>query len=150
MLVGPVLPSLTGGVCWWRTSVPSKELKEKVSRLCSSRSNEKELDRTISKQKSELPAVPEELVLIRLGNGGSFNAEGWELVTSCTRRLIPAPSVELQLQIMFSVLAAVEGLGAVSNKVIKPTVPEPCSSTRKTWKVILVGSSCCRDKYPTR
>lgn len=95
LLFGAALPSLAGGVCWWRTSVPSKELKEKVSRLCSSRSNEKELDRTISKQKSEQPAVPEELVLIGLGNGGSFSAEGWELVTSCTRRLIPAPPVEL-------------------------------------------------------
>lgn len=77
-------------------------LQEKVSRLCSVRSNEKELSWVTSKQELNHSAVQKEeqagSVIIRQGNGESFKGEGWGVTTSCTRRTTPAPSVGLQLQ----------------------------------------------------
>lgn len=77
-----------------------------------------------------------ESVLIKLGDGDSLYGEGWELVTSCTRRTTPAPPVYLQLQSRFNVLTTVEGVRSVSNEAGKPAETEPCSSTRRKCETL--------------
>lgn len=57
-----------------------------------------------------------ELLLTGLGNGDSHDGKGWELVTSGTRRMAPAPPADLHLQTRACALVAGEGLGAVSHK----------------------------------
>lgn len=73
-------------------------------------------------------------MLIGLGNG-----EGWNLMTSGKRKKAPAPRAYLQLKNRFSTLAADEGLGTLSNEASELAKPEPCSSTRRKWQVIIAG-----------
>lgn len=47
-----------------------------------------------------------ESVLISLGNRDSHNGEGWEVVTSGTRKMTPAPPADLLLQSRDSALVA--------------------------------------------
>lgn len=55
---------------------------------------------------------------------------------SFTRRKAPAPPEDLQLQNRFNALAAVKGLGGLSNESSVFSKPEPCSSTRGKWQVL--------------
>lgn len=133
-----------------------KEQQEKVNRLHSLRSIKKELNWVMSKQEPGHPVVPKKgqagSVFIKLAKGDSFDGEGWELMTSYTRRTTPAPPVDLQLQSRFSVLTTAEELRAVSNEGGKPAEPEPCSNTRrKRGRLSATGTgappadpSCCR------
>lgn len=78
-----------------------KLLQEKVSSLHSVRSNEKELNWVISKEKLNHSALQKvgqaEHIIVRQGSGDSFSGKGWGPATSCTRRITPAPPVDLQL-----------------------------------------------------
>lgn len=82
-----------------------------------------------------------EPVLIELGDGDSHDGEGWELVTSGTRRTAPTPPADLHLQNWASALVAGRGLGAVSHKAPAPAKPEPCSSSRREQQLRGVDNS---------
>lgn len=107
---GSLRPGGGGGVLVHKGCVPVEDVycqvkpwQEKVIWLCSVKSDEKELKWVISKQEPNHLAVQKEeqagSVIIRHGNGECFNGEVWGVASSCTRRTIPAPPVDLQLQI---------------------------------------------------
>lgn len=89
-----------------------KELWEEVTRLQSIREDEKEMDQIFSetlkfqgpKPSFEVEGL-EESVPKKLESGNSHDGEGWKLVTSYTRRQVPAPSDNLQFQNRFTALA---------------------------------------------
>lgn len=84
-----------------------------MSRLCSIRENEKEIDRflteTLQRQKSKISAAQKEeqseTVLIQVANGAFCNGESWDCVTSGSRKMAPFPA-SLQMQNRFSSLVS--------------------------------------------
>ena len=78
---------------------------------------------------------------VRVGSRDSQDGEGWKLVTFGTRRKVPAPPQNLQLQNRFSALIANKSLGPLLKKAPKPAKLEPCRSTRRKQQVIVMGDS---------
>ena len=68
---------------------------------------------------------------IRMGNGGSHEDKGWELVTSGTKRKALASPEDLLPQNRFSAVIANQELGSLSYKVSEPIDHE--QEHQKKW-----------------
>ncbi|KAF4803727.1 hypothetical protein TURU_013791 [Turdus rufiventris] len=88
---------------------PVKKLQEEVKRLRSIRDDKKEVN-----QISE-----------------TCDGKGWKLMASDTGRKAPAPPQNLQSQDRVSSLIADKGMGALSNKALKPAGPKTQRKTRR-------------------
>lgn len=71
----------------------------------------------------------------------SGKGEGWKLVTSGTKRKVPAPPNCLQLQNRVTMHKAEEKPGMPTSKEPDPPNVKLCKSTRKKRQVIRVGDS---------